>query len=462
MTLPEKSIIFLEFNELCPSLMQQFIQAGKLPNFERFYQESEVYTTDAEEQPPFLEPWIQWVTVHTGQPYRAHQIFYLDEGHKLKFPAIWDVLSQAGYRVWVCGSMNSRYDAPLNGYFLPDYWSTQQTPHPQELRPFFNFVSRYVQEHTNAAIPLSWRDYWTFLVFMVTHGLSWATVWAIAQQLWKERRTGRYRWQRATLLDKFQWDVFRWYYRKFKPHFSTFFLNSTAHFQHMYWRNMQPEHFQVQPLPQEQAEYENAILYGYQEMDKLIGECLQLVDGQTTLMLCTGLSQQPCFTYEAIGGKHLYRPYRFEEVLKFAGIQLPYVCSPVMAEEFFIRFDNEEDACIGEQRLAALRVDGRAAMRLRRQGSEIYAGCGIFDLISEQAILTTLDRDNSLPFFKLFYQIEEIKSGMHHPDGILWIRRPTLNHTVHLDKVSLLSIPAKILQILPVASLAKDKVQQLT
>ena len=65
----KQSVILLEFNELCPSLMGQFIQQGKLPNFQRFYNESAVYTTDAEEQPPNLEPWIQWVTVHTGQPY---------------------------------------------------------------------------------------------------------------------------------------------------------------------------------------------------------------------------------------------------------------------------------------------------------------------------------------------------------------------------------------------------------
>ncbi|MHC5730644.1 MAG: hypothetical protein ACYTXY_42365, partial [Nostoc sp.] len=63
------SIILLEFNELCPSLMERFIKEGKLPNFQRLYEQSEVYTTDAEEKPPFIEPWIQWVTVHSGLSY---------------------------------------------------------------------------------------------------------------------------------------------------------------------------------------------------------------------------------------------------------------------------------------------------------------------------------------------------------------------------------------------------------
>lgn len=455
----EKSVILLEFNELCPSLMEQFIQQGKLPNFQRFYNESDVYITDAAEQPPYLEPWIQWVTVHTGLSYEKHQIFFLDDGHKLTFPSIWDTLSAAGYRTWVCGSMNARYNTPLNGAFLPDYWSTKQFPYPeQEFEPFFNFVRRQVQEHTNDSVSLSRRDYWQFLTYMATHGLSWVTINEIAQQLLKEWSTKKFRWQRATILDRLQWDVFRWYYRKIRPHFSTFFINSTAHFQHLYWRNMEPNQFEVQPTSQEQAEYETAILSGYQAMDRLIGEALALVDDQTTVMLCTALSQQPCFTYEAIGGKRLYRPRRFEELLAFAGITTACKCSPVMAEEFFLRFDREVDAWEAEQRLAALRVGQQPVMRLKRQGSEIYTGCGIFDQLPYQAILERVEQRSdhnsdsvaTLPFFDLFYQIEDVKSGMHHPDGILWIRQPNLNHTVHANKISLEAITPTILKLLDV------------
>ena len=116
-----KSVILLEFNELCPFLMQRFIEEGKLPNFQRLYEQSEVYTSDAEEEAPFLEPWIQWVTVHSGIPYNEHQVFLLDEGYKLKSKSIWDILSDAGLRVWVCGSMNVSYNSPSNGYIMPDF-----------------------------------------------------------------------------------------------------------------------------------------------------------------------------------------------------------------------------------------------------------------------------------------------------------------------------------------------------
>lgn len=444
----ESSVILLEFNELCPSLMERFIQEGKLPNFQGFYEQSAIYTTDAEEKPPFLEPWIQWVTVHSGIPYSEHQVFHLDEGHKLNSKSIWDIVSEAGLRVWVCGSMNVTYNSPLNGYIMPDFWSTKVSPNSPDLLPYFRFVQKQVQEHTNDSVPLCLNDYLKFLGFMKSHGLSLDTVVAIIQQLLREKTTKSFRWKRATIADKLQFDLFRSYYKKFKPHFSTFFINSTAHFQHMYWRNLEPDKFLVKASIKEQAEYEKAILFGYQEMDKIIGEFFNLIDSNTTLILSTALSQQPCYTYESLGGKHLYRPRKFENVLKFAGIDSKYVCSPVMAEEFHIRFESEQDASDAENKLLALQVNQRQMMRLKRNGKNIFAGCGIYHKISRDATLSIASSGKSIPFFKIFYQIEDIKSGMHHPDGILWIRNPSCQHSVCEDKISLLTIAPTVLDLL--------------
>src|SRR4051812_7223489 len=247
------SVILLEFNELSPPLMQRFMSEGRLPNFERLYDESQVYVTDAEEEAPYLEPWIQWVTVHSGLHYREHQIFHLADGHALQQKCLWDVLSDHGHRVWVCGSMNVRYDQPINGLVLPDPWATEVAPSDRQLEAYFRFVQRHVQEYTNDRIPLAAADYARFASFMAAHGLSFATLRAIAGQLLAERR-GRHRWKRAVILDKLQFDLFSHFYRKLKPSFSTFFLNSTAHFQHLYWRNMEPEKFLRGPTAAEQAE----------------------------------------------------------------------------------------------------------------------------------------------------------------------------------------------------------------
>ena len=62
-TLP---VLLLEFNELSPRLMDQLMAAGQLPNFKILHDESEVHVTGAVEKHPYLEPWIQWITVHCG------------------------------------------------------------------------------------------------------------------------------------------------------------------------------------------------------------------------------------------------------------------------------------------------------------------------------------------------------------------------------------------------------------
>jgi len=59
-------VLMLELNELSPVLLEKFMSSGDLPNFSRLYESSVVRRTDAAEAPPYLEPWIQWPTVHFG------------------------------------------------------------------------------------------------------------------------------------------------------------------------------------------------------------------------------------------------------------------------------------------------------------------------------------------------------------------------------------------------------------
>ena len=160
-----------------------------------------------------------------------------------------------------------------------------------------------------------------FLKFMVTHGLSAGTVRSILAQLWSERRTGKGKWKRATILDKLQRDVFLHYFRKLRPAFSTFFLNSTAHFQHAHWRNMDPEPFKIKPTDDDQAEYQHAVRYGYEEMDRVVGDIVAAAPANAVIIMATALSQQPCLIYEDIGGKTFYRARTFEPLIQFAGIR---------------------------------------------------------------------------------------------------------------------------------------------
>jgi hypothetical protein len=439
-------VILMEFNELSPQLMKKFIAAGKVPNFERFHAEAQVYETEADD-PVRLEPWIQWIAVHSGIPYEEHGIEHLGDGHMLGQKSLWDLLSDEGKRVWVCGSMNVNYRSPINGWVLPDPWTAKVQPHPRDvLEPYHRFVSANVQEHTREESPLSRREQGEFLRFMARHGLSPATAGAIVRQLVSER-TSDTRWKRAVLLDRLQFDLFRWYWKRARPDLSTFFLNSTAHYQHLYWRNMEPEHFKVQPEPGEQAIYEDAILFGYEQMDRICGQFMELAGDDVTLVFLTALSQQPCLTYEEIGGKVIYRPRDFQAFLTAIGVEQPFRVTPIMAEDFLVEFENEEDARAAEATLSEVRLGHRQAMGAERTGTEIKSGCRIWDQLEPEAVLHVNGTDRTVRFFDLMYQIDLVKSGEHNPTGMMWVRTPERRHTVIDEKIPLVSTAPTILEM---------------
>lgn len=442
-----RRVLMLELNELCPPLLSRFMNQGALPNFSRLYRESQVFTTDAEEDPPNLEPWIQWVTVHTGLPLREHKVFHLGDAEKLDGETIADVAGKHGRRVWLCGSMNIRYRLPLEGAVLPDMWNTTTRPYPDELAPFARFINVQVQEHTNERMPLGVSDYIKAAAFIATHGMSLSSVQSVALQLTDEARNGNH-WKRAMILDRLFTDLFQHYYKKNRPHFATLFLNTVAHYQHKFWRNMEPEHFDNKPSAAEQKKYEGAILAAHQSFDEVIGQVLDTVADDTTVMLCTALSQQPYTRAESTGGKRFYRPHRFDDLTSMMGLSAVEEFIPVMSEQFHVRFGGDESAArAAEKKLAGLRVGDIPLMEVERRGAEIFAGCKIHGLVADDARIVDAT-GTDIGFYDLFYRADSIKSGFHHRDGALWIRTPNKAQRVHEGRVPLRAVAPTILELM--------------
>jgi hypothetical protein len=432
--------ILLEFNELTPSLLDRFIASGVLPNFARFRSEARTFTTHADEREPYLEPWIQWVTVHTGLNYSDHGVFHLDEGHKLRAKRVWDIVCDHGMKAWVCGSMNVRYGESLNGAVVPDPWCTQIVPTPLELGQYFHFVQKNVLEHTNDNVPLTKSQYLQFLRFMASHGLSASTITSIVKQLAGER-FGDTRWRRAVLLDLLQLDVFVHYYKRFRPEFSTFFLNSTAYYQHAYWESMEPEAF-GRPTPEVDS-HRDAVAFGYKRMDAILGRMMQLAGKHATIIFCTALSQQPDKDYGSHAGV-FYRPKDFGTLAAAAGITGPYSVAPVMTEQFHLEFQTTSAAAAAEQKLKAITLGGGALMATQLDGVRLFAGCNLHMPVAGHATLT-LPSGRSMAFSDMFYQIQTAKTSIHHPDVVLWIRTPDRRHVPTTSTVPLASVAPTIL-----------------
>ncbi len=448
-----QKILFAEFNELCPWLLDAWMGEGKLPNFKRLYNRSTVFETQADvSEPLHLEPWIQWYSLHTGLSFDQHQVFHLTEGAAAEHQDMWRVIHEAGRKVGCFASMNSRPFDFSDSFFVADPWSEMGNASPEKLNIYNRFIGHNVREYSNPDQSLSLGDYARFLGFMIRHGLAPKTIKNIIGQLVSERLGDkRLSYKRVALMDRMQFDVFRHFQRKFTPDFSTFFINSTAHLQHSYWRMFQPDKFSAKPSDTDMAVYGDAVLFGYQSMDALLGDFIALAEEQgATVMFMTALSQQPFLKAEESGGKHFYRMRDVEGFFK--RFSLPFASiDPTMTHQYLAHFESPNDR---EKALKALTAFGqRSGNQLfdinGRESEGLYFSCNLFNQAAgdEPAILAD---GSTIPFDEIFYQIDATKSGCHHPSGALWISGG--KHHRIAEPVSILDIFPTTLDLLGIGA----------
>jgi hypothetical protein len=411
-------VLILEFNELCPRLLARFMGEGRLPNFSRLHASSHVYTTTTNDA--HLEPWVQWVNFHHGIPEAQHGVVELDEGHIVTEPAFWDVLAAEGRSALVFGAMNIAPSSSPLVTQIPDAWTTH-VPVAAEFRPFYDFVRAHVLGHTGEKAPKA--DLAAFARFMASHGLSFATVMHLARQLIHERVAWRdVRWRRAAALDYLQWDVFEHLWQTRRPDLAVFFSNSTAFLQHRYWRHMEPEAYRVRPDAEALKTYGGAIRYGYEKMDRMVGKALAMADERTAIAFVTAISQQPNLRYEDIGGKFVYRPREFRQLLDLAGIPQHATVEPVMTHQAWLTCRDEAEAQSAAAALLRLCMNGEPIMSARRTGNRVFFDCKFISRVPDDSVIEVAGQ--RVPFGRYFGAVGEIVNGRHHPDGAFWLHQP--------------------------------------
>jgi Type I phosphodiesterase / nucleotide pyrophosphatase len=443
MNAPARPIIFAEFNELCPWLIDQWIDEGILPNFARLRAQSSAFETKADvEHAGQLEPWIQWYSLHTGLAFEQHGVFHLTDGAKASHDDLWHVLNANGRKVGSFASMNTRAFAFPGSFYVADPWSDDGNANPAELDIYGRFVAQNVREYSNPDAVLGLGDYANFLSFMLRRGMSAKTIAKIIRQLAHEKLVdGKDCWKRAALLDRLQFDVFRHYQRRHRPDFSTFFINSTAHLQHSYWRAFEPDKFTVKPSEEDQKRYGDAIRFGYQAMDDLLGDFMALADEcGAMLVFMTALSQQPFLRAEQTGGKHFYRMRDVEAFFRQFGLPFANI-DPTMTHQFLARFACREDKAKVDAAVEAFTFpDGsRVFDKNNRESDGIYFGCGLATSAPDDLTFTD-PSGQSHAFGTHFYRIDATKSGCHHPSGALWFANGKPNRVAK---------PVSILDIFP-------------
>jgi len=440
-------VLMLELNELCPPIIERMMAAGELPNFKALHTDSDVYVTYTDD--PSLEPWVQWVTLHTGQTEDVHRAKELDEGHLIKTERLWDKLAAQGLTSVIFGSMNGDTSRPDKVFLVPDPWSAGVKATDPAYQGFHNFINYQVTEHTNPEAKPSVGDMAKFVSFLLSHGLKMSTISGALKQITQEKTASKdLHWRRAIILDKLMWDVFESTYKKQQPDFATYFANSTAFIQHRYWRHMEPEAYEVKPSDEHMQSYGDAVEDSYREMDKIVGRAMKLVGSTGRIVFSTALSQEANTRYEHIGGKFVHRPRNFGELFDWLGAPAPVSFEPVMTHEAWATYDSAEKADAAEAALNNIQSNGKTIMDWKRDGNRVFFCSGLISEVEEDFEVKHGVTGELIRFDKLFMSIGQVNNSQHNRHGCFWMPAGPSGPRVNEETLPLEQTAAKILSLM--------------
>jgi hypothetical protein len=356
-----RKLVILELNEVNFEFVEKYVAAGKLPNFRRLFDRYGYAETKSESKYEELEPWIQWVTAHSGLPFAEHKLFRLGDVKDSEITQIWEYLeSEFGATVAAVSPMNAVNRTRNSPFFVPDPWTGGKVSGPRPMARLYESISRVVNE--NASAKVSFRDYVTLLFGLLRYGRIRSYPAFLSYVIGS--RSGK--WRKALVLDRLLADMFVKGWVAHKPDFATLFVNAAAHIQHHYMFSSAAYSGDARnPNWYIGREYD-PLLEVYSLYDRIIGEVMELPE--TRVMLLTGLHQDP---HEQV--TYYYRLRKHGEFLNKIGIEFASV-EPRMSRDFLIRFDSEEAARKAEAVLSGVKADsdGVGLFEVDNRGADAF------------------------------------------------------------------------------------------
>jgi hypothetical protein len=340
----QTKLVFVQLNELNFDLVQQYLTAHELPAFRRLMTGFEQMETFAENAYDHLEPWIQWVSAHSGKTFSEHGVFRLGDGAHSTLPQIFEVLEQRGLSVGAISPMNARNELSKPAFFIPDPWTLTKCDASGFSRRLTAMLRQTVNDNAQGRISVS-------SLLALTEAVARTMDRRGTPQFLRliGRAKGR-QWYKALVLDQLIHLVHLYELRTTTPNASFVFLNAGAHVQHHYYFNS----------PFSKGESSNPAWYVSREADPLLDmlkaydhmldDYLSMADRGAHVIVATGLTQLPCDSV-----KFYYRPKHHMRLLNTLGV-MPSEVRPRMTRDFEIIFKTRALAEHAANVLASVRM----------------------------------------------------------------------------------------------------------
>lgn len=277
----------LELNEINFDFVQRYGALGELPNLNRLIDRHGLIETTSESRYEELEPWIQWVTAHTGLSLKEHGVFRLGDIVEHDLCQIWEWLEERGVRVAATSPMNASNRTRDAAFFLPDPWTQTAVTGSALLKGVIAAAAQAVNE--NAGSRLSPKAAATLLLAVLRYcGIREYA--QLAAYVARAARGGK--WALALILDELLTAITISETAAKRPGYVSLFLNGGAHLQHHYMFNSAVYDGPHQNPDWLVAQKDDPILGVYRQYDRLVGR-IEAALPDYRLMIATGLHQNP-------------------------------------------------------------------------------------------------------------------------------------------------------------------------
>jgi hypothetical protein len=350
----------LELNEVNFDFVGRYAARGVLPALASVMKQHGVTETVSESRYEHLEPWIQWVTAHTGLTFEQHQVFRLGDIVGRDIEQVWEKLEAAGVNVGAVSPINASNRTRRSQFFVPDPWTQTPVSGSWVLRQLSLALSQAVGE--NAQQRMTPATAMRLVLGLAAH----FRISTIGELTGHALMRSKESWRAVLFLDRLLADVFIRQWRRHRPGFATLFLNGAAHIQHHYMfsssvydgARRNPDWY-VKPGA-------DPLLDVYRLYDRILAD-VQRLPGAPRIMIATGLHQDPHPIEQ-----YYYRLKDHEQFLR--RLQLPFASVEArMSRDFTIYCSTSEDAVRCAEGLAALRsVDGSALFEVDNRGQDLF------------------------------------------------------------------------------------------
>lgn len=358
MSLPR--VCVLELNELNFEMVQAYASNGLLPNFATFFARHGFSETTSENEYCDLEPWIQWVTVHTGMTLAEHRVFRLGDIVNTDIEQVWGRLADHGVSVGAVSPMNAKCCDHKWDFFIPDPWTTTNVIANNTVKRMYYAISQMVNDNAQKRMSL------TSLLNLAIG--AFITAFPGNYHLYLKYMILSYKkpWFRAIFLDLVLSDLYVYLSKAKLTTFSTLFLNAAAHIQHHYMfssklfksSNINPNWYVPENV--------DPIFDVYLAYDRIIGNIIRTFP-DSRIILVTGLHQEPHpeITY-------YWRLKDHANFLRDSGIEFERV-EPRMSRDFVIYFKDAESARHAAGLISSAITDsGCAVFEVDNRGVDLF------------------------------------------------------------------------------------------